>query len=115
MEFDSAFRLSPKDPYRWAFATMRALALLLIKDYEGAVEWGQRAIRDKPQVFWAYVHVASALGHMGRTKEAAQTVAELLRVKPDFSTETIDESIRIRDSADREHYLEGLRKAGLPE
>jgi tetratricopeptide (TPR) repeat protein len=115
VEFDRALRLSPKDPYRWAFATMRACALVLIKDYEDAVVWGQKGIRDNPQMFWPYVHVASALGHMGLTKEATQAVAELLRVKPDFSTATIDETVRFRNPADRDHYIDGLRKAGLPE
>jgi hypothetical protein len=66
-------------------------------------------------MFWPYVHVASALGHLGRSREATQVVGELLRVKPDFSTATIDETIRIKNPADREHLLDGLRKAGLPE
>lgn len=115
VEFDRALRLSPKDPYRWAFSCMRACALVLIKDYEDAVAWGQRGIRDNPQMFWSYVHVAAALGHLGRKKEATQAVAELLGVKPDFSTDTIDETVRFKDPADREHFLDGLRKAGLSE
>jgi hypothetical protein len=103
------------DHYRWAFYTMRSMALLLIKDYDGAVEWGRRGIRDQEDIFWAYAHVASALGHHGRSAEAEQVFADLMRVKPDFSSATIDETIRFRHVADREYYLEGLRKAGLPE
>lgn len=38
-----------------------------------------------------------------------------LAIKPDFSTAFIDRVIRIRNPDDRAHYLEGLRKAGLPE
>jgi adenylate cyclase len=113
--FDKALRLSPMDHYRWAFYTMRSMALLLIKDYDGAVEWGRRGIRDQGDIFWAYAHVASALGHHGRSAEAEQVFADLMRVKPDFSSATIDETIRFRHAADREYYLEGLRKAGLPE
>ncbi len=113
--FDKALRLSPMDHYRWAFYTMRSMALLLIKDYDGAVEWGRRGIRDQEDIFWAYAHVASALGHHGHSAEAEQVFADLMRVKPDFSSATIDETIRFRHAADREYYLEGLRKAGLPE
>jgi adenylate cyclase len=113
--FDKALLLSPMDHYRWAFYTMRSMALLLIKDYDGAVEWGRRGIRDQEDIFWAYAHVASALGHHGRSAEAEQVFADLMRVKPDFSSATIDETIRFRHVADREYYLEGLRKAGLPE
>jgi len=112
-QFDMALRLSPKDPYRWAFKTMRACSLLWLKDYEGAVEWGKRGMRDHEYMFWPYVHVASALGHLGRRDEGKQVLESLLQVKPDFTSATIDESIRIRNTADREHLMEGLQKAGL--
>lgn len=113
--FDTALRLSPMDHFRWAFYTMRSMALLFIKDFDSAVEWGRRGIRDQKDIFWAYAHVASALGHHGRSAEAEQVFADLMRVKPDFSSATIDETIRFKHAADREYYLEGLRKAGLPE
>jgi tetratricopeptide (TPR) repeat protein len=111
--FDTALRLSPKDPFRWAFKTMRAYSLLQLKDYDKAVEWGRRAIRDNENMFWAYISVSSALGHLGRIEEAEKTFAGLLRVKPDFSSTTIQESIRFRNASDREHLFSGLYKAGL--
>ena len=114
-EFATALRLSPKDQYRFAFSTMRAFSLVLTKDYEGAVEWGRKGIRDNTKMFWPYVHVASALGHLGRSEEAKRVVADLLQVKPGFSMPTIDQTIKIRYAADREHLLDGLRKAGLPD
>ena len=114
-QFDKALRLSPQDPYRWAFLTMRAFALVLTKEYQDAVEWGRRAISEQPRMFWPYVHVTSALGHLGRHEEAARTFAELLKVKPEFSSATIDETIRFRRITDRELLLNGLRKAGLQE
>ena len=112
-QFDKALRLSPQDPYRWATLTMRAGALLMNEEYEDAVEWGRRAISKRPEMFWAYVHVAAALGHLERHEEAAQTLKDLLKVKSEFSAATIDETIRFRRNADREHFLEGLHKAGL--
>jgi adenylate cyclase len=112
-ELHKAIRLSPKDPYHWAFCTMLAFSLVLKKDYDGAVEWGRKAIRDQPQVFWAYVHVASALGHLGRVEDAKQMVGDLLRVKPDFAVATIDETVRFRKATDRAHLIDGLREAGL--
>ncbi|MFC1681148.1 tetratricopeptide repeat protein, partial [Pseudomonadota bacterium] len=113
-QFDTALRLSPKDPYRWAFNTMKAFALVLIKDHESAVDCGRRGMREQAEVFWAYSHVLSALGHLGREAEAEQVLAQLLHIKPGFSSVTIDESIRFKNDLDREHYLEGLRKAGSP-
>ncbi len=37
----------------------------------------------------------------------------MLRVKPDFSSTTINETVRFRNASDREHLLSGLYKAGL--
>ena len=112
-QFDKALCLSPQDSYRWAFLAMRAFALMLNKEYKDAVEWGRRAISERPGVFWSDVHVTSALGHLERHEESAQAFAELLKVKPDFSSATIDETIRFRRIADREHLLKDFRKAGL--
>ena len=55
----------------------------------------------------------SALGHLERHDDAAQPIEDLMKVKPGFSIATIDETLRFARSADREHYLDGLRKAGL--
>ena len=114
-QFDTALRLSPKDPFRWAFKTMRAYSLFQLRDYDNAIDWGRRAIRDNENMFWAYTSVSSALGHLGRIEEAEKTFAGLLRVKPDFSSATIDETLRFRNASDREHFLSGLYKAGLKE
>jgi tetratricopeptide (TPR) repeat protein len=112
-QFDTALRLSPKDPYRFGFSTMRAYSLLQMKEYENAIEWGRRAIRDNENVFWPYISVSSALGHLERIEEAEKAFAGLLQVKPDFSSTTIDEAVRFRNASDREHLLSGLYKAGL--
>jgi tetratricopeptide (TPR) repeat protein len=112
-QFDTALRLSPKDPYRFGFSTMRAYSLLQMKEYENAIEWGRRAIRDNETSFWAYVHVSSALGHLGQIKEAEKTFNRLLQLIPEFSSTTIDETVRFRNASDREHLLSGLYKAGL--
>jgi adenylate cyclase len=112
-QFETASQLSPKDPYRFAFSTMRAYSLLQMKEYDNAVEWGRRGIRDNETGFWAYVHVTSALGHLGRIEEAEKVISGLLQLVPDFSTTTIDATIRFAKPSDREHLLDGLVKAGL--
>ena len=59
-------------------------------------------------------HVAAALAHLGRVEEARAEIAEVLKRQPDLSL------ARSRLSSFRhpwmyDLYLEGLRKAGLPE
>jgi adenylate cyclase len=67
-----------------------------------------------PQFFWDLLLRAAALGQLGREREAAQAVAELLRLKPDFSTNgpfLIGCYVKVKDLADA--LLDGLRLAGL--
>lgn len=67
-----------------------------------------------PQFFWDPLLRAASLGQLGREREAAQAVAELLRLKQDFSTNgpfLIGCYVKFDDLAFA--LLDGLRKAGL--
>src|SRR4029077_16756974 len=81
-------------------------------EYEGALERANRV--DVPGLFWPYLVVASACGHLGRRAEAAAAVRDLLALDPDFAAHA-------RSNVGTWHFasglmdpiLEGLRKAGL--
>jgi hypothetical protein len=52
---------------------------------------------------------------LGEATLAEALAAEVLRVKPDFSTDAYVAKLPYREADDRAHHREGLRKAGLPE
>jgi TolB-like protein/class 3 adenylate cyclase len=59
--------------------------------------------------------LAASFAHLGRAEEAALYAAEVLRRQPDFR---VSEWARVVPGADLPHrrrYIEGLRKAGLPD
>jgi adenylate cyclase len=67
-----------------------------------------------PQLFWDPLLQAAALGRLGRDQEAAQVAAELLQVRPDFSTRgrfLINCYVKVDYLADA--IIDGLRLAGL--
>ena len=67
-----------------------------------------------PQFFWDPLLRAAVLGQLGREREAAQAVAELLQLKQDFPTNgpfLIGCYVKSKDLADV--LLDGLRLAGL--
>ena len=67
-----------------------------------------------PQFFRDPLLRAAALGQLGREPEAAQALAELLRLKQDFSTHgpfLIGCYVKFDDLADA--FFDGLRLAGL--
>ena len=52
---------------------------------------------------------------MGREEEARAQAKEVVRINPKFSLAHYAKSIHGKDQASEDEYIEGLRKAGLPE
>ena len=112
--FSEAVRISPSDPYRWAFLGYGATALLFRGDYEEAAAWAARAESVPNAHFWATAIKASALAHMGRNDEAARAVGELRQRHPGISCDYVRERLfYLRDPGQVDVYISGLAKAGL--
>lgn len=113
--FCKAIALSPRDPQRWAFFTYGALALIFKGDYEQAVRWTQQAQEIPNCQYWAVAHQAVALACMDRTAEARAAVMRLLALEPGFTVALARRKLfYVRSDAQRELYLGGLARAGLP-
>jgi tetratricopeptide (TPR) repeat protein len=107
--------LAPFDPYFGFFETIYANAYTLSGAYEEAVQVGRRAVRANPDFVNGYKALLAALGHLGRTDEAAHYRALLASREPDFSIERFVETYPFQRDVDRQRYAEGLRLAGVPE
>jgi tetratricopeptide (TPR) repeat protein len=115
-QFDRAIRLSPCDPRLSSFHEMRAWAHIVLGRYEEAAESARRSVRRPNADLWAHSTLCAALGHLGRLDEAAAARGKLLERKPDFSLGFVRRSVYYNKvPAHLEVYLDGLRKAGLPE
>ncbi len=114
VQFDTAMRLSPHDPFRWAFYAYRALAHLFRGDFQDAAAWARKSVQVPNAQYWPYAHLLSALGHLGDADQIAVARAELRQVKPDFSVAFAREHLFYLKREDQlDIYLAGLRKAGL--
>ncbi len=115
--YDEALRLSPRDPLAFGMMTMRSCALTLLRRHEEAVEWARRSQRQPSvgHVFWVHANEAAALAHLGRVDEARAALARVHAINPTVSATFIDAVLPFRNPADRDHYIDGLRKAGLAE
>jgi hypothetical protein len=109
-----AARLSPRDPHHWTFLNLQAVALLGLKRYEEVVDMERRALLSSNAGFHPYAPLISALGHLGRKKEAQDAIEQLRHLQPGYSCERHRQQFPIFD-AFAEHYVDGMRKAGLPE
>jgi adenylate cyclase len=114
--FDEAVRLSPRDPYRWGFLTYGLLAHLFSKRHALAAEWAKKAARVPNSHYWANAALVAALGHLNRPDETRSAVQELLLRRPGFSCSFAKSHLfYLKDPAQIEHYVDGLRKAGVPQ
>jgi adenylate cyclase len=114
--FQRAIDLSPYDPLRWAFYSYGALAYIFGREFELASEWAQRATRVPNAHYWAFAHRVSALGHLQRPDDLRTVVPELLQREQDFSRSFARKRLfYVKNSDQLELYLDGLRKAGIPE
>jgi TolB-like protein/DNA-binding winged helix-turn-helix (wHTH) protein/cytochrome c-type biogenesis protein CcmH/NrfG len=113
--FQKAIDLSPHDPLRWAFYAYRALAHIFAREFDLANEWAQRATRVPNAHYWAFAHRVSALGHLDKAAERAVALNDLMERKPDFSCSFARKRLfYLKDGSQLELYLEGLRRAGIP-
>ncbi len=113
-QFDIAIKLSPHDPFRWAFYSYRALAHIFRGEYEDAAFWSRKAVQTPNAQYWARAHLVAALGHLGGFEQARIAVEDLLQFKPDFTVDFAKKHLFYLKRADQlDAYIEGLRKAGV--
>jgi len=110
---ETAIRLSPRDPNMGSFLVRMADSHLFMRNYEEAIQWAKKALQ-QPNFQWSrYAVLISTLGHLGRLEEAQHTLEQLYTQRADFSINFVRSTHLIADVDDMQHYLEGLRKAGV--
>lgn len=102
-------------PYFWLFENPASIAHLMKRDYEQAVEIARRVVENTPAYGNGYKPLIAALGHLRRRKEAKVYVDRLLEIEPGFTVKRFGEVYPFTREADLAHYMEGLRRAGVPE
>jgi tetratricopeptide (TPR) repeat protein len=108
-----AIRLSPRDPFLALCYGSACLAHFMGRNYEVAMRDARTAIRLRSDYAGAHRVLTAAAGMSGDSKAAAAALQELQRAQPGISRAWITEHVPIRHDSDREHYLEGFRRAGL--
>ncbi|MCH8144454.1 MAG: hypothetical protein IIA55_07035 [Gemmatimonadetes bacterium] len=105
-----AMRLNPRYPewYLWGLGNGYYMA----RRYEEAIAAFQRFQNhtvDSRSV------LAASYAQLGRAEEARAEVDKVLALDPEFSSQDWAEIFPYKNQTDRDHFLEGMRKAGLPE
>ncbi len=107
-------RISPRDPFNSMFLAGTAVAHYLDGRYAQAVHWARRAIELRPEYIGGHRILVASLALNGEQDAAAEALAALRRFAPDISVTLARLSVPY--TARTVHrFVEGLRKAGIPE
>ena len=110
---EAIIRLDPFPPSA-TFGEM-GVANYMLKRYGDAVHWYSEHISRQPITQSSHVDLACAYAQLGQLEEARAAAAEVLRINPGFTIESAKRIDLFKDPKDLEHYVDGMRKAGLPE
>lgn len=104
--------LAPFDPYLSFFDGVSAVAYLLRRDYERAAALARRMVKAHPGFVNAYKTLISALGHLGRAREAKPFLEQLRNLEPGFSIDRFKSTYPLQRKVDKQTFIKGLRLAG---
>ena len=108
-----ALRLSPRDPFSAIYYGVAAYAQFVGRNYDEAMRLAREAIRQRGDFVGAYRVLTAAAAMAGQSEVAAAALQELRRAQPNISLAWIASQMPIRHDAEREHYVDAFRRAGL--
>jgi TolB-like protein len=108
-----ALRFSPRDPLSALYHGAASYAQFVGRNYDKAMQAARESIRLRGDFVGAHRVLAAAAGMAGQADVAAAALQDLRRAQPNISLSWVAHELPIKLEADREHYLEGLRRAGL--
>ena len=105
------------DPFHPPLAScLMGWAHYMLKQYSQALVMLRDFVAQAPNVRVGHLCLAATYAQLGQLAEARAEAAQVLRLQPSYTIAgTTRRLIVFKDPKDDQHYIEGLRKAGLPE
>jgi TolB-like protein len=113
--FARAMRLSPLDPEIFQMQTGTAMAHMFARRFEDASTWADKASRELPNILRVSAFSAASHALAGRMNEARGALLHMRRLDPTMRLSNVEDWVVLRRAEDLATFVEGLRRAGLPE
>ena len=110
---EKAFSLEMFAPPLWEYQLGHSH--LLLGQYDEALTRFNRAIERNPKFTPAYLFLACAYIELNRLDDAKEIIKTALEIAPQYTLKEVARIFPYRIDEDRNHFLDSLRKAGLPE
>jgi hypothetical protein len=105
--------LSPRDPFSAVYYGIAAYSQFIGRNYDEAMRLAREAIRERGDFVGGHRVLAAATGMAGQIDAAELALRALRRAQPNISLSWIANHMPIQSDAERDHYLEAFRRAGL--
>lgn len=112
---ERAIRISPRNPSHWYARWCIAAAHLQELRYEQAAEAAKKVVQVNSYILAAHLILAASSVHLGRLEEARAAIKRSLQLDPTLTVSQVQEIFPIANYKNLNAYLDGLRKAGLPD
>ena len=110
---EQAVRLDPF-PAGWYFRAL-GQAYSWVDRYGEAITAFKKSLQQAPNDILTHLYLAVTYSWAGRLEEARAQAAVVLKINPKYSVSQAAKRSLYKSEADKKHYLDGLRKTGLPE
>jgi TolB-like protein len=111
LEYKKALRLNPLDKARPLEQICTTYNMM--RRHEEAIETCKKVIELSPRSLPSYINLAVAYGELDQKDEAREAADKVLKIYPNFSMDSFEKTLPYKNKADRDLYVNGLRKAGL--
>lgn len=108
-----SLRLSPRDPFAAIYCGVAAYCQYLGRNYVEAIHMARESLRQRSDFSGAHRVLTASAAMAGQCDVAKTALQELRRAQPTISLSWLAEQMPFEHDADREHYIEGFRRAGL--
>jgi TolB-like protein/Tfp pilus assembly protein PilF len=112
---ETAIRLGARNPRVGVAMARLAEAHLFLGNYDAAAEFARRGISEPFGGIWKCAVLVATLGHTDRSAETQQALKELLERMPTFTCAYFEAHSPVTHEPFRKIYLDGFRKADVPE
>ena len=105
------------DPFHTPLASgVRGFAHYMLKQYAQALPLLRDSVSRAPKLRPSHVWLAATHAQLKQTEDARAERLEVLRLQPNYTIAgTTRRLTPFKLAKDEKHFLDGLRKAGLPE
>ena len=108
-----ALKFSPRDPFAAIYCGVAAYCQYVGKNYAEAIRLSREALRQRTDFVGAHRVLTASLGMAGGADAAKAALDGLRRAQPNITLAWLASELPFEHEADKAHYVEGFRRAGL--